>query len=75
MYSHVFGRVFSIAIVFECTLTTLALLPLIGWLMLIMFFCSFTSIHLSFAASDVLAAVSFSTCRKAAVFLPQPAIN
>ena len=40
-----------------------------------MFDFASTYIHLNFSASAVRAAVSFSTCKNVAVFLPQPATS
>jgi hypothetical protein len=66
MYSPVFGRLFSMAMVVAVTLTILALLPSIGLFILMVQVFSSMSIYFSFAASADLAAVSFRTWRNVA---------
>lgn len=75
MYFLVLGRAFIIAIVFGVAFTILGRLPLAGLFILIVQCFSSTSIHWILEASQLLAPVSFNTCRNVAVFLPQPAIN
>lgn len=68
MCSLVLGKAIIIAMVFEGTFTILERLPLAGLFILIEQDFLSTSVQRSFDASQPLAAVSFKTCRKAAVF-------
>ena len=69
------GRAFIISISVVVTFHILGFERFSGWLSVIMFFSRSMSVHCSRFASPERIAVSFSSWRYAAFFLPEPAIS